>query len=502
MLRRIFDRWRCRGEPCVPGPRLVPRPAGCSAAAALLVRAVRRRSCWARGRAGLLLLGHRRAWRRWCCARADAFDVERAGAAGAPPGRARERDPRRALTTPPRDRCGSRCARSGRALLEQPLQRRRGRCRPGEVLTLRAAGARGRARARDASRRRSRPLTLLGPRAEQRLARAGAWREVCVLPNLRAVGRLHAQLNRFFLRGLGSRSSARLGKGRDFDRLREYVLGDDYRDMAWKASARRAQADRPRVPARPLAGHADLPRPRPPHGRARGARHALDHAVNAAVLLAYICNRMEDRVGILSFADDVEPGLGPGRGTTPPAPPHRLRRHRARRVPAHRLPGARPPTCAAGCGHRTLVLILTALPELEHDGARAGRAHARPAPPAAGGGALRSRPGRGGRPAALRPEAELCRTLVARDLWPGARNGARAAPPGRPGGRDPPRRRRQCRPSTPTWRSRRGSCSRGRPFGARGAPGTARCRRPCDAADAQARYAIERRRRRRARPGS
>ena len=30
----------------------------------------------------------------------------------------------------------------------------------------------------------------------------------------------------------------------------------------------------------------------------------LDHAVNGALLLSYACNRMEDRVGLVSFATD------------------------------------------------------------------------------------------------------------------------------------------------------------------------------------------------------
>ena len=35
-----------------------------------------------------------------------------------------------------------------------------------------------------------------------------------------------------------------------------------------------------------------------------------DHAVNAAVLTAYLCNRVEDRVGMLSFATEVDRGHG------------------------------------------------------------------------------------------------------------------------------------------------------------------------------------------------
>jgi len=128
------------------------------------------------------------------------------------------------------------------------------------------------------------------------------------------VARLDAQLNSYALRGLGSRLSARLGKGREFDRLREYVSGDEYRDVAWRASARHRKLivrefrlDRSQDILLCLdTGH---------RMAARVARLTkLDHAVNGALLLAYACNRMEDRIGILSFASTVSQGPRQGRG--------------------------------------------------------------------------------------------------------------------------------------------------------------------------------------------
>jgi hypothetical protein len=50
---------------------------------------------------------------------------------------------------------------------------------------------------------------------------------VHVLPNLHAVGRMHKKLNVFALRSLGARTAPRIGKGRDFDRLRDWVRDDD-----------------------------------------------------------------------------------------------------------------------------------------------------------------------------------------------------------------------------------------------------------------------------------
>lgn len=140
--------------------------------------------------------------------------------------------------------------------------------------------------------------------------------ELGVLPNLKAVLRLHQRLNSFILRGLGQRMAPKIGKGREFDRLREYVKGDDFRDISWKSSARHRK---------PIVREYRLDRSQDvlicvDRGH-RMAAHTtrirrIDHAVNAAALLSYLCNRMEDRVGVLSFGHEVETGVGQGRGNS------------------------------------------------------------------------------------------------------------------------------------------------------------------------------------------
>src|ERR1043166_7517769 len=83
-------------------------------------------------------------------------------------------------------------------------------CRPGEVvrvdMTVRAI-ARGSA----TIERVAVAMTFFG--IVERIARAGAEAELDVLPNLRAVKRLHKQLNAFALRGIGARPAPRTGKG-------------------------------------------------------------------------------------------------------------------------------------------------------------------------------------------------------------------------------------------------------------------------------------------------
>jgi uncharacterized protein (DUF58 family) len=287
---------------------------------------------------------------------------------------------------------------------------RRGVCRPGEVLRL-DLPVRGIARGREPLA----PPTVAATfwQLVERVATLGGPCEVSVYPDLRAVARLHAQLNQYVLRGIGARMSARLGKGREFDRLREYVLGDEFRDVAWKASARHGKL---------IVKEHRIDRSQEilvclDRGHRMAARVAgftkLDHAVNASVLLAYTCNRMEDRVGIVSFGAEVTSGLRPGRGMA------HLRRitefaAAARADYVHTDYLSLAASLRRGARQRSLVVILTALPEMEEadllKAVRMMRPHL-PLVVVLSDSDLEAA-------ARLRPanRAELSRTLVAQDL--------------------------------------------------------------------------------------
>lgn len=297
-------------------------------------------------------------------------------------------------------------------LLDEASSSRAGLVRPGEALRFqfRLRGTRrGRARVPP-------PVVAATFRGlAERIVPCGEASEVSVIPDLRAVGRLHAQLNRFALRGYGTRLSARLGKGREFDRLREYVRGDEFRDIAWKASARHDKLivrehrlDRSQDVLLCLdAGHRMA-------ARVAGLSR-LDHAVNGAVLLSYGCNRLEDRVGLLSFAATVTRGPRQGRGSA------HLRRITdfAAGVAAgyvHSDYLALASELRRGLRHRTLVVIFTALSEMDPEPLlRAARAVS---PPHLVLVAVLQDPDLAAA-ARLLPadKRELCRTLVAQDLW-------------------------------------------------------------------------------------
>ena len=98
----------------------------------------------------------------------------------------------------------------------------------------------------------------------------------------------------------------RLGEGRLFESLREWVPGDDIRHIDWKATARRRKV---------IARHYEAERRQ--HvllvldtGRLLTAEIAgvarLDYVVQAALELAYTATQHDDNVGIMAFADGVQ----------------------------------------------------------------------------------------------------------------------------------------------------------------------------------------------------
>jgi uncharacterized protein (DUF58 family) len=286
-------------------------------------------------------------------------------------------------------------------------------CRPGEVVSL-SMPLRAIARGQGVIDRAAVAITFRG--LVERIAEVGEESTLNVLPNLTAVKRLHKRLNNVALRGLGARTAPRLGKGREFDRLRDYVMDDDYRDVAWRASARHGRL---------IVREFRLDRAQDiiiclDQGHRMAARVAqitrLDHAINAAVLISYICNRMEDKVGILSFDTEVDKGLVTARGT-----PHlrAITSYVTALDAAYRYTDyvSLAANLRRRLHHRTLILILTVLPERE-DRFELLRAVKMLAPQhlpliiTLGDPNLKAA-------AEMQPSsrAELSRALVARDLW-------------------------------------------------------------------------------------
>lgn len=132
-----------------------------------------------------------------------------------------------------------------------------------------------------------------------------ALREVKVYPNLLDVRRYDLLLRRNRLQELGLRAARQFGQGTEFERLRDYLPDDDFRRIDWKATARRR---------RPITVEYETERSQTvmavlDAGRMMQSPVAqiakLDYAVNALLFLAYVASAKGDRMGLLTFADEV-----------------------------------------------------------------------------------------------------------------------------------------------------------------------------------------------------
>jgi uncharacterized protein (DUF58 family) len=138
--------------------------------------------------------------------------------------------------------------------------------------------------------------------------------EVHVYPDIQAVNRYALLARKGTLFEMGVKAARYTGAGTEFESLREYEPGDDYRDVDWKATARRGrpitrkfEAERSQTMVLAVdAGRLMTP-------RVEGVTK-LDRAVNAALLLAYLATEAGDNVGLLVFGRDVERYLPPRKG--------------------------------------------------------------------------------------------------------------------------------------------------------------------------------------------
>jgi uncharacterized protein (DUF58 family) len=139
--------------------------------------------------------------------------------------------------------------------------------------------------------------------------------DVVVYPPLVSV-RLRASVAEALRRrDAGMKPIRRLGEGRLFESLREWVPGDDLRHIDWKATARRAKVITRQYEAerrQQVLLVLDTGRLMTADVAAGVAR--LDFAVQAALELAYAAAQHDDNVGIMTFADGVQHFVAPERG--------------------------------------------------------------------------------------------------------------------------------------------------------------------------------------------
>ena len=142
--------------------------------------------------------------------------------------------------------------------------------------------------------------------------------EIRVYPNLRAERKAHAAL--FLPRGgVGSRILRHVGKGREFEKLREYVPGDAFEDIHWKATARRGipitktyqiertQEDYVVIDCSRLSAR-EIARPRGSSEQETDSapqEEVLERYLSSALMLGVAAEQQGDTFGVVTFGRQV-----------------------------------------------------------------------------------------------------------------------------------------------------------------------------------------------------
>ena len=125
----------------------------------------------------------------------------------------------------------------------------------------------------------------------------------------------------FLNKGLGIHAQRQVGKGRDFEQLREYLPGDSYEDVHWKTTAKRGvpitkvyQVERTQqiyviIDASRLSARSAELNSSSGNGDGRTRSEALttmlERFITAALIMAMAAERQGDLFGLLTFDDKV-----------------------------------------------------------------------------------------------------------------------------------------------------------------------------------------------------
>jgi uncharacterized protein (DUF58 family) len=155
-------------------------------------------------------------------------------------------------------------------------------------------------------------------------SRLGFWRrqirwalrtEVRVYPDIQQLARYTMLARRDRLSTIGVRRSRRMGTDNEFERLRDYIEGDDPRHLDWRATARRRKLTCRAFQlnqSQRIIFLVDCGRLMA--GDTGQGLSPLDHALNAMLLLAHVALIKGDQAGLLAFSDRVRAYVAPAGG--------------------------------------------------------------------------------------------------------------------------------------------------------------------------------------------
>lgn len=149
-----------------------------------------------------------------------------------------------------------------------------------------------------------------------RQLKCGEEKEVAVYPSFLQMRRFELMVNTSQLQEAGTRRLRKLGSSLEFEQIREYVLGDDYRTINWQATARKSAImvnhfmdersqqvicliDKGRTMKMPFEGLS-----------------LLDYAINASLALGNLVLHRQDKAGLLTFGSTMGQFIAPDKKAT------------------------------------------------------------------------------------------------------------------------------------------------------------------------------------------
>ncbi len=147
----------------------------------------------------------------------------------------------------------------------------------------------------------------------QRQARLPAAQAVKVYPNLAETAKYELLARRGRLMQLGIRTAKVRGGGSEFESLRDYVPGDEYKKIDWSATARRGKLITRQYEAERSQNIVLLLDTGRTMLQSVQKMAKLDYVVNTALMLAYVAASGDDKVGLMAFDADVRAYLPPAK---------------------------------------------------------------------------------------------------------------------------------------------------------------------------------------------
>lgn len=147
----------------------------------------------------------------------------------------------------------------------------------------------------------------------QRRFTCGDEQDIKVYPSFLLLNKFELMAISDNLNDVGIKKIRRIGNNTEYEHIKDYVSGDDFRTINWKATARRNKLmvnvytdeksqqvvnviDKGRVMQQTFAGMT-----------------LLDYAINASLVLSYIAMHKEDKAGLITFEREFDSYLRPER---------------------------------------------------------------------------------------------------------------------------------------------------------------------------------------------